>query len=214
MTIQEFFDKWNGKGVDYDGFYGFQCMDVYQQYNKEVIGSPHIPSNAYQVWDKYPKDFYDRIDNQPDNFPQKGDVVIWNNQTGGGYGHIAVCSSADADSFISFDQNWPVGSVCHFQTHNYNNVYGWLHPNNAIITQPIAQFNDQTKIPANLLNSLDFPVLTDTEIQAVRGRLGDCGRYMKSHPDLPPVEPSKASFSPDKLTTKEILQLLIAKIFG
>ena len=126
MNTDEFFQKYNGKGIDFDGYYGFQCMDLYQQYNKDVVGGPPIPANAYQVWDTFPRDFYNRIDNQPDNFPQKGDVVIWNKNVGGGYGHIAVCSTADVNGFVSFDQNWPVGSVCKKVFHNYNNVIGWL----------------------------------------------------------------------------------------
>ena len=164
MSIQEFFDKYNGKLVDFDGFYGGQCMDVYQQYNKEVVGGPHIPANAYEVWDRYPTDFYHRIDNAPEGVPQKGDVVIWNRNTGGGYGHIAVFSEGDANSFISFDQNWPVGSVCHLQSHNYNNVIGWLTPKN--LPQPLPIFSDQTKISAALLN---WP--EDLEIQQLRSIL-------------------------------------------
>ena len=39
--------------------------------------------------------------------------------------------------------------------------------------------NDQTKIPANLLNSNDFPVTSPQEVQWVRGTLGDYGRTKK-----------------------------------
>lgn len=128
MNLQEFIQKYNGKGVDFDGYYGFQCMDLYQQYNKEVVGGPHIPANASEVWSNYPKDLYTKIENEPNNFPNLGDVVIWNNQAGGGFGHIAVCVDANSSFFTSFDQNWPPGSVSHLQSHNYNNVLGWLRP--------------------------------------------------------------------------------------
>ena len=135
MNYQEFKNKYNGKGIDFDGFYGFQCMDLYQQYNKEVIDGPHIPSNASGVWSNYPKELYDRIENTPEVIPQEGDIVIWNNNVGGGYGHIAVFDSGDIDKFVSFDQNWPVGSVSHLQNHTYTNVSGWLRPKN--LPQPI-----------------------------------------------------------------------------
>lgn len=47
-------------------------------------------------------------------------------------------------------------------------------------TTPIpTPINDQTKIPANLLNSVDFPVTNPMEIQAIRGTLGDYGRAKK-----------------------------------
>lgn len=44
---------------------------------------------------------------------------------------------------------------------------------------PNPQFTDQTKIPALLLTSSDFPVTSDMEIQAIRGELGDLGRANK-----------------------------------
>lgn len=128
MTTDEFVTKYNGKGIDFDGWYGFQCMDLYQQYTKEVLEGSHVPANAYKVWDNYDTATYNKIDNTPEGVPRKGDVVIWNENTGGGYGHIAVFVEGDINSFKSFDQNWPVGSICHIQDHNYNNVTGWLRP--------------------------------------------------------------------------------------
>ena len=128
MTVQEYFDKYNGKGIDFDNFYGFQCMDVYQQYNKEVVGANTIAVGmAADVWNNYPKDFYTRIANTPTGVPLKGDVVIWNKSLNG-VGHIAIFKEGDVNTFTSMDQNWPTGSKCHFQSHNYNFVIGWLRP--------------------------------------------------------------------------------------
>ena len=127
-TIEKFFEDWNNKGVDFDGYYGFQCMDLYQQYNKECVDGIRVYANAYEMWSRYDKDKYIRIENLPDNVPLEGDVIIWNQNAGGGFGHIAVFSHGDAKTFTSFDQNWPTGSTCHFQPHNYLNVQGWLRP--------------------------------------------------------------------------------------
>src|SRR3990167_1301627 len=126
--ISDFFAKWNNKGIDFDGYYGFQCMDLYQQYNKECVGGLRVYANAYEMWTRYDKEKYIRIENLPDNVPLGGDVIIWNQNAGGGFGHIAVFSHGDAKTFTSFDQNWPTGSTCHFQPHNYINVQGWLRP--------------------------------------------------------------------------------------
>jgi hypothetical protein len=127
MTPDEFFAKYDGKGVDFDGYYGFQCMDLYRQFVKEVLEFPQSPSvnGAVNVWDTYLKDKFDKIENSPTNCPIKGDIVIWS-QGVGQYGHIAICKDGDSNKFTSFDQNWPVGSLCHFQPHNYTNVLGWL----------------------------------------------------------------------------------------
>lgn len=131
MTTQEFFNKWNGKGIDFDGYYGFQCMDVYQQYVKEVLGGKHVPAPAAaDVWaqDKFDSSIFDKVPNTPDGVPQEGDVVIWNKKAGGGYGHIAVFYAGNVNNFTSFEQNWPTGSLSHFQVHDYTNVSGWLRP--------------------------------------------------------------------------------------
>ena len=127
ITIDEFFNKYNGKGIDFDNFYGFQCVDLAQQYNQEAINAPRLTGNAADIWDSYPKNFYTRISNTPTGVPQKGDIVIWNKALNG-VGHIAVFKEGNVNTFVSFDQNWPTGSKCHFQNHNYNFVLGWLRP--------------------------------------------------------------------------------------
>jgi hypothetical protein len=160
MTPQEFFTKYNGKGIDYDNYYGFQCMDEYRQFVKEVLNFPQSPSvsGAIKVWDTYLKDRFDRISNSDTNFPECGDVIIWGAGVGE-YGHIAICSSANKDNFISFDQNWPVGSLCHYQNHSYKNVLGWLKPKKSIIEDVITL---QTKIP-QVLDQNGNPM----EVQAI-----------------------------------------------
>jgi len=129
MTIEEFFARFNGRGIDFDHAYGYQCMDLAEEYNQDVIGAPRLGGNAIDVWTNFPANWYTRIENTPWNFPNEGDLILWNTNVGNGYGHIAVCQRADVDSFTSFDQNWPLGSFCHFQWHNYDNVLGWLRPN-------------------------------------------------------------------------------------
>ena len=128
MTVRGFFDKWNGRGIDWDNWYGFQCMDLYHQYDKECIGSKNYPAPAAKdVWNKYDNNFYTRIPNTPTNIPQEGDVIIWGTLIGP-YGHIAVFYAGDVINFTSFDQNFPINSKCHFQVHSYKGVLGWLRP--------------------------------------------------------------------------------------
>jgi hypothetical protein len=142
MNVQEFFNKWNHVGADFDGAFGNQCVDLVQFYNQEVIGGPRlVGAGAKDIWDTYPRDFYDRITNTPTGVPIMGDIMIWGTAAGP-FGHIAVVQSADVNNFTSFDQNWPLQGVddghgnfigtgvCHFQGHNYTSpaVLGWLHP--------------------------------------------------------------------------------------
>ena len=128
MKFDEFIKKYEGTGVDYDGYLGNQCMDLYHQYCVEVLKSEHPPaSGAYKLWD-YRYDDYTKIPNTPDAIPSKGDIMLWNSSAGGGWGHVAIFIEGDVGRFTSFDQNWPTGSLCHKQGHYYKNVAGWLHP--------------------------------------------------------------------------------------
>jgi hypothetical protein len=127
MYLSDFIAKYNGRGIDYDGAFGFQCMDLYNAYQKEVLGvSPRGASRAKNVWWSYDPNVFTRISNSLTFVPKKGDVAIWGMEP---YGHIAICTG-DGNwlSFRSFDQNWPAGSVCHIQNHGYFNFLGVLRP--------------------------------------------------------------------------------------
>lgn len=128
MTPQEFFTKYNGKGIDYDGRYGPQCMDLMNQFTVEVFGDTsgqlRAPT-AYQSWLKNSPD-YEKINYQPGLVPQEGDIIYWSDQYVKDTGHVAIATNKASQSvFTSFDQNWPVGSLCHYQEHTYNGVVGW-----------------------------------------------------------------------------------------
>lgn len=160
MTYQEFVDKYNNKGIDFDGAYGFQCMDLAHQYANEVCGHDFAPAPAAKdVWNQDPSG-YDKIANTPEGVPTKGDIMIWGVGVGP-YGHIAVFDHGDTNTFTSFDQNWPLNSLCHLQNHNYNGVLGWFHPqNSAIIPQPITQeITDQTKLETKSDGTIEWQVV-------------------------------------------------------
>jgi len=129
MTLDEFVEKYNGKGIDYDNKFSTQCTDLYRQYVKEVLGFPQSPpvEGAKDIWDTYLPEYYKRIENTPYGVPEKGDIVIWGTKVGK-YGHVAIFLEGDAKKFKSFDQNYPTGTLCHIQEHTYTGVLGWLKP--------------------------------------------------------------------------------------
>jgi len=135
MTYQEFKNKWLGKGINYDGSFGNQCMDVYRMYVKEVLACPQSPpvTGAKDVWNTYLPEYFDRIENTPTGVPQQGDIVIWGMSP---YGHIAICDHATASTLTCFEQNWKEGDgsgVTELRLHgNYNSVLGWLHFKNTM----------------------------------------------------------------------------------
>lgn len=68
-----------------------------------------------------------RIPNTPSLIPQEGDICIWNNLTGKGYGHIGIVFGPEhtVKQFTSLEQNWIPLKVS-VTTHNYINVYGFI----------------------------------------------------------------------------------------
>ena len=135
MYLADFFKKYNNKKIDYDKAYGAQCVDLFRQFNKEVLGisQPKGVNGAKDFWSNYSKDAnlynnFSKIANTPSFVPQFGDIAIWGNGT---YGHIAICTGkGDVNKFESFDQNYPTGSACHYVTHNYSGFLGVLRPKN------------------------------------------------------------------------------------
>lgn len=150
MTTQQFFDKYGGQKVDFDGWYGAQCMDLVEKYNAEVVGAPRIGGNAIDAWDRYSQAHYTRIANTPTGVPQKGDIMIWGTGVGQ-YGHIAIVVDANVNSFRSLDQNWPFSNgttPSKVITHNYTSVLGWLRPKKDVNFDQVAYEQEQALIRA------------------------------------------------------------------
>lgn len=172
MTFDSFISKWLGKKCDWDNAYSGQCVDLFRQYVNDVLKLPQ-PSGvvgAADFWTRYETDLilknnFTKIPNTPDGVPQKGDVMFWNKKAGGGFGHVAIFISGDANSFVSFDQNWPTLSVCTKTTHNYTNVYGWLRPLQVIPpSMPDTTLSDF--LAHNKVKTLDeFQVMHDEQVK-------------------------------------------------
>lgn len=131
MTFQQFLEAYNGKYIDFDGYYGAQCMDLMHQYIVEVLGinsasvlAAPCAKDVYNNFDNITgHDRFERIPNTPTGMPNEGDIMFWGNGT---WGHVAIYINGDVNGFNSFDQNYPTGTPCHVQGHNYDNVLGWL----------------------------------------------------------------------------------------
>lgn len=135
MTFDEYFKKYDGKGIDYDGAYGVQCFDLANDYSIKVVGAKaFIGMWAYQIYTDFMSqpghEFYELIPNTPEFIPQKGDIMVWSKWLNGRAGHVAICNGEGTTKwFNSYDQNWtgcndPITLI----KHNYNYVLGVLRP--------------------------------------------------------------------------------------
>lgn len=129
MTLDEFIAAHEGHGVDFDGRYGDQCVDLFRAYVKEVLGLRQPPGvmGAADLWQAVSLEDWECIPNTPADVPLRGDVVIWDRRIGP-YGHVAIFLEGDESSFVSLDQNWPTGRKVSRQGHSYRAVKGWLRP--------------------------------------------------------------------------------------
>lgn len=155
MTTEQFVNKYNGKGINFDGAYGNQCIDLAAQFVQEVWGHSGwdiAKGAAYQVWtefDSLPASKYaHRVPNTPTGVPPEGALMVWG--TGiGQYGHISVVRGGSNTSvFQSFDQNWNYHQYCEPIVHNYNAVLGW------IVLNEVAKPQEVDMIDANGVKDL------------------------------------------------------------
>ena len=151
ITFNDFITKWNGRGIDFDGAYGDQCMDLMHQYIVEVLGLTDgrilAAPIARTVFENFPNIFgnqyFDRIFNvlnDPTILPKDGDIVFWKDPYGYYFntntqkweyaGHVGISKGSTSNNIVAFEQNNPSGSPCHIQPHEdfYKGVLGWLRP--------------------------------------------------------------------------------------
>lgn len=128
--VDAFVAKYNGKFVDFDRLYGAQCVDLFQQYGKDVVGTGPLYGfmHASLIYERAPGSVYDKL---PANAaPRKGDIAVWNNRTGGGYGHVAiVLQDLGGNGLSVFQQNAPrIGQASNVSNFSKANLIGYLRP--------------------------------------------------------------------------------------
>jgi hypothetical protein len=142
ISVDQHVAQWNGRYADFDGWYGSQCVDQFNFYNRDVVGAGWIGTpltgGAKDLWnansamrDKY----YKKI---PSSFKaQKGDVAVYSGalKGSGGYGHVETVLVDNVSSLTVFAQNWGV-PYCRKVTHAKTALYGYLRPLRFIASAP------------------------------------------------------------------------------
>jgi CHAP domain-containing protein len=94
----------------------------------DYLGLPHIWGNAKDLLINAPTPPYVVTINRPTNYPVPGDVIVWGDSWGQGFGHTGICVTGHVRDFTAFEQNDPAGSTPHLKLYGYAGVLGWLHP--------------------------------------------------------------------------------------
>lgn len=155
MKFNEFVNKMIAQGgIDKDGRYGKQCMDLYNYYMVNVVGledgktgadyAKNILNNTYVMQN------VERINNYLEFTPQKGDIAVW---TGSQCGHVAICLGVNdgIETFKSLDQNWVQNTLTE-EWHNYTYMSPivFLRPKNQSNIIENTSFN--VRVTADVLN--------------------------------------------------------------
>ena len=123
----------NGKALDYDGYYGAQCVDLIMYYYKYLVGY-NVSGNAvdYQ-WNDLPSGWY------RNSSPEAGAIVVWGagaymgksgHYADGTYGHVGIVSNVNGGNIDYYDQNsYQYGQTVGLHTgHAANSAATYIHP--------------------------------------------------------------------------------------
>lgn len=127
-----------GKGWDFDGAFGWQCFDLANKYWHQLFGHGLKGAGAADIPNvnnfKGEATVYN---NTPSFKAEEGDVVVFNRNYGGGYGHVAIVTKGNYDGkymkFQSLDQNWFGGGLAKTEVaqrivHNYDFPMWFIRP--------------------------------------------------------------------------------------
>jgi len=112
MTYQQFKAKWIGRRVDFDGVYGYQCIDIIKQYLLDVKGiKAGAWGNAIDYWYNTNPAVLKEFDRLSTNQARQGDIVILKGINGNPYGHIGIADGNSGFATVTIlEQNGATGN--------------------------------------------------------------------------------------------------------
>ena len=130
-----------GRYMNPDGAYGYQCVDVPDDYCIALWGNYTntlgTGDAGWALFNATKPGYFTKILNNtsdPNQIPQHGDIVFWQYPSGGG--HVAVVDTADVNGMMVYEQNYYLaipgakdGTLpCALRHQTYPSVIGWLRP--------------------------------------------------------------------------------------
>lgn len=124
MTLKRFIVTYNGKKVDWDKAHGYQCVDLFRQYCKDVLNVEQCPKVEGA------KDLINnpgKLKVTHDSYAP-GDVLIYGATKSNPYGHVCILvRMLDSDTFIVFEQDGFKQDGAKLTVRDKNNLLGGLY---------------------------------------------------------------------------------------
>jgi len=145
LNYADFKAKWLGKTCGNTDDNMGQCVGLFAVW-LDNLGLGHVWGNAKDIFNNAPATDFKKTVYKKGVFPVTGDVITWDKNWGGGFGHLAIIDSVDkvANTCTVFEQNNPTGNPPRIHTFtSWGGVIGWLHP------YVLDQVSTQTPAPAS-----------------------------------------------------------------
>ena len=116
-----------GKGLNYDGVHGTQCVDLIKYYYAYLGVAPVQGSGCDYATNSLPGG-WSRIKYYSGFIPQPGDIAVWTYSTSSS-GHVAIITSADSSRMNVVEQNSYAKVRAWQYSYSYGTFYGVIRPN-------------------------------------------------------------------------------------
>lgn len=111
MTLDNFINKTIKTGVDFDGAYGAQCVDLFRQYAKDVLEIKEHTGAVEGAKDLFLN--YENMAGELRNFdkrrwtckPKVGDIAVWDGTPQNKYGHVAIVIAEVGELLLVYEQD-------------------------------------------------------------------------------------------------------------
>lgn len=157
MTLDQFYAYNKGKKVDYDKSFGYQCCDLVELYNHDVLGRGQISGNAERMYDMSIMGGLRGAINTPEYIPPRGAIACYSKQWGCTMNHVAIVLAADIQTLTLFEQNNPIGSPCVLKTVTYDPKMRFIIPPAEYVTDEV-RYRDLIKRTNAMIEEVEIAI--------------------------------------------------------
>lgn len=121
--------------VDYDGYYGAQCVDLYREYCKVMYGITDLEMlgeggarDIYLKYSEFPNErrYFVQLDAKKHSFAKSGDIAIWDKTETNPYGHVAIVVDDQVQDILVLEQDGFKQDGCKLALRSKDNLLGYL----------------------------------------------------------------------------------------